>query len=275
MVGGTHYMLLPGPPKEMKPMFLGYGLPWLKGVMSDATPLFSKMLKFAGIGESNLEHALIDLIREQGDPTIAPYAKEGEVTIRLTTRAASEEEALRRMAETEKEIRSRVGEFLYAEEDVTIEQVIYRLLRDKHATLSAAESCTGGLLADLLTTVPGSSSVFRGGVVSYSNELKQAFLDVPHTLLEGEGAPGAISPETAKAMAEGLLRRTGTDYAVAVTGVAGPDPSEGKPVGLVYFGIARKGQDTDVLKSQFSGNRETIKLKAAKAALYHLWKRLI
>ncbi|WP_040948752.1 competence/damage-inducible protein A [Gorillibacterium massiliense] len=271
---GTRYMLLPGPPKEMKPMFLDHGLPWLKGVMGDKAPLYSIMLKFAGIGESALEHRLLDLISAQGEVTIAPYAKEGEVTIRLTTRARSQEEADRRMAGALVEIRERLGEHLFAEEDISIEEAVFRLLARRQATLSAAESCTGGLLSDLLTTLPGISAHFRGGVVSYSNELKHALLDVPLALLEGPGAPGAISPETARAMAEGMLKRAGTDYAVSATGVAGPDPSEGKPVGLVYFGIASKEAETEVIEARFSGNRETIKLKAVKSVLYHLWRRL-
>ena len=273
-VEGTSYMLLPGPPKEMKPMFLDYGLKWVKAKMNGETPLFSRMLKFAGIGESSLEHMLLDLIAGQNELTIAPYAKEGEVAIRLTTRARSQEEADEIMDATLTEIRLRTGVHLFAEEDISIEEAVFHLLTEKKATLAAAESCTGGLVSDLLTTLPGSASHYRGGVVSYSNELKHAFLDVPMELLEGEGAPGAISPETAKAMAEGMLRRAGTDYAVSLTGVAGPDTSEGKPVGLVFFGIAGKAMETEVIEARFSGNRETIKLKAAKSVLYHLWKRL-
>lgn len=269
-----HYILLPGPPREMKMMFTGYAVPWIRKVMTDETPLFSTMLKFAGIGESNLEHALLDMIKEQSDPTIAPYAKEGEVTIRLTTRAISREAAMGKMEVVKEEIRRRVGPYLYAEEDVTIEQVVYNLLRERQATLSAAESCTGGLLADLLTTLPGSSSAFRGGVVSYSNELKMALLGVPSSLLTGKDAPGAVSRETAQAMAEGMLLSAGTQYALSVTGVAGPDTSEGKPVGLVYVGLAEQGALTQIVEYRLSGNRETIKLKAAKAALYLLWQRL-
>ncbi|WP_058304003.1 competence/damage-inducible protein A [Gorillibacterium timonense] len=271
---GKSYILLPGPPKEMIPMFRDYALPWIRSIMTDELPLFSKMLKFAGIGESNLEHALLDLIQEQTDPTIAPYAKEGEVTIRLTSRAATEDEAFSKMEPVKAKIVSRVGEYLYAEEDVTIEEVIFRKLKDNKKTLAVAESCTGGLLSDLLTAIPGSSTVFKGGVVSYSNELKAAFLGVPAELLEGVEAPGAVSSETALAMAQGLLERAETDYAVSITGVAGPDPSEGKPVGLVYFGVASMNAQAEVIEARFNGSRETIKLKAAKSALYYLWKQL-
>lgn len=272
--GSRHYMLLPGPPKEMKPMFTTYGKPWLQSVMSDEAPLYSKMLKFAGIGESSLEHELLDLIEAQQDPTIAPYAKEGEVTIRLATKASSREEAMRKLASTEAMIRERLGEYLYAEEDEVLEQVIIRLLKEQGKTLVAAESCTGGLLSDLITTVPGSSAAFKGGVVSYSNELKNALLRVPQDVLEGKDAPGAVSEQTARLMAENLLESLGADYALSVTGVAGPDSSEGKPVGLVYIGLAKSGGDTEVVKVRYNGNRETIKLRAAKQALYLLWRTI-
>jgi nicotinamide-nucleotide amidase len=271
---GTHYILLPGPPKEMKPMFDHYAKPWLKSVLTDELPLHSKMLKFAGIGESFLEHELIDLIRGQTDPTIAPYAKEGEVTIRLTTRARSPEEGWAKMASTEAEIRKRVGQYLYADQDVTIEWTVLEMLKAQGRTLAVAESCSGGLLSDLITAVPGSSEAFLGGVICYSNALKHKLLGVPMELLEGPDAPGAVSPETAALLAEHLLKSAGTDFAVSITGVAGPSASEGKPVGLVYIGIASKRSETFVQKLQLSGNRETIKLRAAKSALYHLWRKL-
>jgi nicotinamide-nucleotide amidase len=274
-VEGTHYVVLPGPPKEMKPMFENHAKAWLRTVMGDEMPLFSKMLKFCGIGESSLEHALIDLIQSQQDPTIAPYAKEGEVTIRLSTKAYSQEEANQRMASTEQTIRERLGAYLYAQEDIGIEQEVLRLLAEKKATLSVAESCTGGLLSDLITSVPGSSTSFLGGIICYSNRIKHELLKVPATMLEGVGAPGAISAETAQALAEQLLVLLQSDYAISITGVAGPNPAEGKPVGLVYIAVAQKGQPTLVVNVKHTGGRELIKLKAAKTALYHLWKRLV
>lgn len=272
--GNRHYVLLPGPPKEMKPMFDRYAKDWIRSRMDGETPLFSKMLKFAGIGESTLEHELLDLIESQEDPTIAPYAKEGEVTIRLTTRASGQDEADAKMKATEAEIRRRLGAFLYAEEDIGMEQAVVSLLKKTGRTLAAAESCTGGLLSDLITSVPGCSAVFKGGVISYSNELKHRFLQVPMEVLEGEGAPGAVSAETARIMAGNLLDAAGADYALSLTGVAGPEPSEGKPVGLVYIGLAERGQPATAVEVKLSGNREMIKLRAAKHALYQLWVRL-
>lgn len=271
---GTHFILLPGPPKEMKPMFTNYAVPWLRALMTDEIPLYSKMLKFAGIGESNLEHQLLDLIQTQTDPTIAPYAKESEVTIRLTTRALTTFEGERNLQATEEEIRNRLGDHLYADQDVPIEKVVLQLLGEKHQTLAVAESCTGGLLSDLITAVPGSSQSFLGGVICYSNALKHKFLGVPMDVLEGEGSPGAVSSETATILAEQLLVTTGSDIGVSITGVAGPSPSEGKPVGLVFLGFAQKNMATKVMTLQLSGNRESIKHRAAKNALYHLWKQL-
>lgn len=271
---GTHFVLLPGPPKEMKPMFSKYAVPWLQLRMTVEVPLYSKMLKFAGIGESNLEHQLLDLIQSQTDPTIAPYAKEGEVTIRLTTRAHAAAEGELKLQATETEIKKRLGEYLYADQDVPIEMIVLQLLAASKKTLTVAESCTGGLLSDLVTTVPGSSESFLGGIIVYSNTLKNKLLGVPMDILEGEGAPGAVSSETAVILAEQLLVRTGSDFGISVTGVAGPSPSEGKPVGLVYVGLAQKHAKTEVFTLQLSGNRESIKLRAAKRALYQLWKQL-
>ncbi|MFC5702058.1 competence/damage-inducible protein A [Cohnella faecalis] len=273
-VEGTHYLLLPGPPREMKPMFTNDGSAWLRERLGASFALHSVMLKFAGIGESALEDLLIDLIREQADPTIAPYAKEGEVAVRVSTKASDPEDAARKLEGTLTEIRRRTADYLYAEDDVGIEAAVLRLLTGLRGTLSLAESCTGGMIAGMLTTVPGSADAFVGGVVSYSNGVKRKQLGVPEGLLEGEGAPGAISAETAAAMAEGVLAAMDTVYAVSVTGVAGPGSSEGKPVGLVYIGVAERGADTRVEKLQLSGDREGIRLRASKRALYLLWQVL-
>lgn len=272
--GNTRFMLLPGPPNEMKPMFETYGRAWLQKQMPDAMPLYSRMLKFAGIGESNLENLLLDLIDAQQDPTIAPYAKPGEVTIRLTTRAPNQNEAERKMAATLEEIRRRAGNHLYAMEDISLEEAVVAELIRSGRTLSVAESCTGGLVGDLITSVAGSSQAFRGGFLVYSNAMKHQLLGIPMELLEGEGAKGAVSPETAGEMAERTLERTGTDMALSLTGVAGPDPVEGKPVGLVYIGLAERGKPTDVFETRHFGTRDLIKLNAAKRALYHVWSRL-
>lgn len=271
---GTHYMLLPGPPREMKPMFDHDGTDWLKGLLGQAAVLHSVMLRFAGIGESALEDLLIDLIREQSDPTIAPYAKEGEVIIRVSTKAADEEEAARKLEGTLADIRRRTERYLYAEEDIPIEEAVLRLLRSQGRKLALAESCTGGMAAEMITSIPGSSDGFAGGVVSYTNAVKKALLGVPEELLEGQGAPGAVSAETAAAMAEGVRAATDADYGVSITGVAGPSESEGKPVGLVYLGLAERGRPARTEQLQLNGDREGIRIRASKRAFYLLWLAL-
>lgn len=273
-VEGTHYVLLPGPPREMKPMFERQVKPWLEANLEGLEALHTTMLKFAGIGESLLEHELIDLIDAQTDPTIAPYAKEGEVAIRLTTRAGSAEEAERKLKPLEDEIRRRLGKFIYAAEDISLEEYLLRELASRGQTLAVAESCTGGQLSDLLTAVPGSSQAFAGGVISYTNTVKHRVLGIPMEQLEGEGAPGAVSKETAVRMAEAVRTLCGAHYGLSVTGVAGPSASEGKPVGLVYVGVAGGEGEAAAVELQVAGNRSTIKLRAAKSALYQLWKRL-
>jgi nicotinamide-nucleotide amidase len=270
----THYVLLPGPPKEMKPMFEQYAMPWILSKMPNTGALFSRMLKFCGIGESRLEHELKDLITEQSDPSIAPYAKEGEVTIRLTTRANTVEEANKVLDITHQEISNRVGEFLYADEDVPLETVIVRLMKEKELTLSVAESCTGGLFSQLITSIPGSSAMFHGGIICYSNEWKHRSLHIPMEMLEGEDAPGAVSEETAILLAQQIVLLTGSDLGISITGIAGPSTSERKPVGLVYVAIANKNGDTQVHQLNIAGNREMVRVRTVKQVMYQLWKQL-
>ncbi|GKU78699.1 competence/damage-inducible protein A [Paenibacillus sp. L3-i20] len=273
-VDGTLYLLLPGPPKEMKPMIEGPGETWLRTMMGEEKPLFSRLLKFAGIGESNLEAKLIDLIEAQSDPTIAPYAKVGEVSIRVSTKAMTAEEADHKIDRAVEQIKERLGEHLYAQEDVSIETEIVRMLRASRRRLASAESCSGGLFAELITNVPGSSGEFVGGVVTYTNMMKNRLLGIPMTQLEGDGAPGAISESTAAMMAESVRDLSDSDFGVSLTGVAGPAEAEGKPVGLVYFAIAERGKETVVHTTHLSGGRDMIRLRAVKAALYRLWQAL-
>lgn len=272
---GKFYIVLPGPPKEMIPMVQNQAKTWiLQHVLTHEKPIYSKMLKFAGIGESALETRVIDLIEQQSDPTVAPYAKESEVTLRLTTKADSESEAMAKLEGLEQEISSRFADHLYATEDVPIEKTIVDMLTERNLTVSCAESCTGGLLMQTITTIPGSAAVFHGGIVCYSNEMKEKLLNVPHDMLEGESAPGAVSAETAKVLAEQVRMIVDTDFGLSITGVAGPGYSERKPVGLVYIGISRRGKDTAVYELNLKGNRETIRMRSTKTILYHLWKLL-
>lgn len=273
---GTHYIVLPGPPKELMPMFEQEAKPWLlQHVLTGEFPIYSKMLKFAGIGESALDKRLEDLITAQTDPTIALYAKEGEVTVRISTKAASEAEAMVRLNELEARIQERGPEFMYANEDVPIEKVIVDMMADHNWTLSAAESCTGGLVAETLTSIPGSASMFLGGIICYTNQIKEKLVHIPHALLEGDDAPGAVSAEVAEALADHVRMVTDSDFGLSVTGVAGPGYAERKPIGLVYIGLSQRGKETEVHELHLQGNRETIRLRATKALLYRLWQRLV
>ncbi|WP_134686276.1 competence/damage-inducible protein A [Brevibacillus migulae] len=269
---GRAYVLMPGPPSELYPMVEQYVLPYLVSLRPNKQVFHSKVLRFFGIGESALEERLLDLIEQQSNPTIAPYAKEFEVTIRITARASDTEEANRLIAPVETEIRNRVGQFIYGEgESSSLHEVLVEQLKQRDETIAFAESCTGGTLSSLITSVPGSSSIFRGSIICYSNEAKEQLLHVPAAVLQEKGA---VSEETARILAEQIRMKMGTTYGVSVTGVAGPDSVEGKPVGLVYIGLAGKGFDTIVKQVQLAGRRHAIIGRTAKFALFHALQRL-
>lgn len=265
------YILLPGPPSEMKPMFDQYVVPYLHTLIDTPGMLYSKVLRFFGIGESSLVTELADLIEQQTDPTIAPYAKDAEVTLRVTTRASSPEKGEVKLAPVLNEIRRRVGQHIYGEgDDSSLEGILLSVLKEKKESVAFAESCTGGLVSQLITAIPGASESFKGSIVCYSNLAKERLVGVdPYQL----AANGAVSPEVAMQLAKNVREGLESDWGVSITGVAGPEPSEGKPVGLVYIGISSK-EDTTALEFRFAGPRHLIQLRAAKTALFQLWKRL-
>jgi nicotinamide-nucleotide amidase len=268
---GVTFVLLPGPPRELVPMFEQSVLPFLLARMQGRSVIFSHSLSFFGIGESYLEERLKDLITSAGDALVATYAKDAGVTARITVRAATEEEARRKVEPLRLEILRRVGKYCFSEKDETLEEAVLSLLKEQKRTVAVAESCTGGLLAHLFTSVPGSSEVFKGGLVSYSNEGKERLLRVPGSVLAREGA---VSATTAALMAEHARELFGTDFALSVTGVAGPDPVEGKEVGLVFIGFAEKGKLPETREYRLKGMRQRIQLFAAKHALFILQQRL-
>jgi nicotinamide-nucleotide amidase len=263
---GKHYILFPGPPKELQPMFLNQAVPYLHTLSPEKKMVYSKVMRFCGIGESALETQLQDLIDQQTSPTIAPLAKEGEVTLRLTCYSSSVEEAEEEMSEVIQEITSRVGTFLYGWNNDTLEDVVVQLLRQKSLTLSIAESCTGGLLSHYITKVSGASQVFDGGIVCYTDQVKHEQLSVPKETLQKEGA---VSSQVAHFLAESVKEKFQSSIGVSVTGVAGPDTQEGKPVGLVYIGISLPDR-TIVEQVRLAGQRQTIQLRATKIALNYI-----
>jgi len=258
-------IMLPGPPAEMKPMFLNGIVPYL-GKKSEQA-LVSVNMNFFGIGESTLEHELYDLIKNQSDPTIATYAGEGEVRVRLTGRVEKNGEIPDSIKEVKQVIEKRLEKYIYSCGSQTLQQVTGKALMDKGKTLSVAESCTGGRISSIITSVPGISSVFKGTIVSYSNDIKEGLLYVSQNTLREKGA---VSRDTAREMAAGVKRVCRSDIGLAVTGIAGPDGgSEEKPVGLVYTALAAD----DCLmcwETRFAGNREKISTYAAKNAINHL-----
>lgn len=260
---GKIVILLPGPPNELKPMFKNSVFPWL--AKKNAANIYSQTVKICGVGESIVETMIEDLIAEQGNPTVAPYAKTGEVHLRVTAKAESEKEAKKLTKPLVKELKSRFGSNIYTTEaDVTLEMAVVDLLAKNKLTIATAESCTGGLIAARLVNVPGVSEIYKEGIISYSNKAKRKRLGVKKGTL---AKYGAVSEQTAKEMAKGGTFFTGADVCIAVTGIAGPDGGTAeKPVGLTYIGCNVCGKVT-VREYHFMGNRAKIRESAVSAAL--------
>lgn len=232
---GVHLILLPGPPRELKPMFFECAVPYLKR-FSDKT-IISHNIRTFGIGESSMAEKVVDLF-DMKNPTVAPYAKDGEALIRVTAMADSEEEAQEMCRPVIDEIKQRLGDVVYGVDYTCIEEAVVELLREKKLKVATAESCTGGFIAKRITNISGSSDVFECGIVSYSNRIKNEILGVSADDLEKFGA---VSETVACQMAEGALKVSGADIAVSVTGLAGPNgDGTDKPVGLSYIGLADK-----------------------------------
>lgn len=270
---GKVVVMLPGPPFEMVPMFENEVVPRLENLLAGRREVIkSRVLKLYGVGESQLETMLQDLLEKQSNPTLATLAKENEIQLRLTAKASLPERAEKLLAEMEAEIRKRVGQFVFAVDDETMEEVVGILLRQRGATISVAESCTGGLIGHRLTEVPGSSAYFQYGVVTYSNEAKEKLLHVDGELLRRFGA---VSSQVARAMAAGVRELGKTSLGLAVTGIAGPEGGRpGKPVGLVYIALATQAE-VHVESHNFRGPRPVIKKRASQAALNLVRKYLL
>ncbi|WP_419956528.1 competence/damage-inducible protein A [Neobacillus niacini] len=269
--GNRVYMLLPGPPKEMEPMFLHFGAAALSKQVKTDEKIVSRVLRFFGIGEAALETEIIDLIEQQTNPTIAPLAADGECTLRLTAKHHDLQTAEAMLNEVEGNIRSRVGQFLYGYNNTSIVSELMNILKERKLTISAAESLTGGLFQQELTSVPGVSSVLKGGVVCYTNEVKKNVLKVKPETIEKHGV---VSKECAKELAENVAALVGADIGISFTGVAGPAELEGKPVGTVYIGISIRGKQTVVEKLELGGSREANRSRSVKYGCYYLIKLL-
>lgn len=259
---GKIIIMLPGPPSEMKPMFDNYVIPYLKN-FSDHI-FYSKNINIAGMGESSVEAVLSELMRASENPTVAPYCNEGEVRLRITAsvKDAAEGEQLcnsmiKRICETE------VGRYVYGI-DTDLETAAVRLLKKRGEKVATAESCTGGLTAKRITEISGASEVFDGGVVSYANEIKAALLGVKEETL---AAYGAVSPQTAAEMSNGVRKLMNADWGIGITGIAGPTGgTPEKPVGLVYVSVS-SSEKCEVRKLNLRGDRSHVRHLASNYAL--------
>lgn len=267
---GRLIFLLPGPPRELEPMLDDAVLPELRR-RGFTQVIHSRVLRFCGIGESELETRVKDILDRQTNPTIAPLVDADGVTLRITAKAASREEADRLIDPVAALLRERVGSYLYGIDDQDLAAAVGQELLRLGATLAVAESCTGGLLGGRLTAIPGSSAYFLGGIIAYDNSVKHNLLGVPTAILRDKGA---VSRETAAAMAGGVRRVTGADHAVAVTGIAGPGGgTDAKPVGLVYIAYAGS-TGTEVEEQLIQGDRARVRTRTVSLALAGLWRRL-
>lgn len=230
---GVHILVLPGPPRELKPMFQNSALPYLMR-FSDKI-IVSHNIRTFGIGESSMAEKVNDLF-ESENPTVAPYAKDGEALLRVTAMASDKEEAEALCKPVIEEIEKRLSDYVYGVDYNCIEETVVKRLKEKHLKVTAAESCTGGLVAKRITDISGASEIFECGIVSYANEIKHKVLGVSEDDLNEYGA---VSEPVARQMAQGALKISGADIAVSVTGIAGPESdSTNKPVGLIYIGLA-------------------------------------
>lgn len=256
-------ILLPGPPNEMEPMFADHVRPYLAKLTERV--IVSKTVKICGVGESKVETQILDLIDAQTNPTLATYAKTGEVHIRVTASAEDEAAAKKLLKPVVRELKSRFGSNVYStEDDGNLAGAVVDLLAANKKNITFAESCTGGLLSGRLVDVPGASEVYKAGIVTYSNKAKHKLLGVKKRTLR---TFGAVSEQTAREMAKGVAELTEADVAVAVTGIAGPDGgTEEKPVGLVYI-ACKIGDHVEVSEYHFSGNRRKVRESTVAAAL--------
>jgi nicotinamide-nucleotide amidase len=266
-------LTFPGVPREMKTMWRTTAVPYLKAQGWGQQVIYSRTLKFWGIGESNLAEQVAPFLALE-NPTVAPYASNGGVKLRVSTRATDADAAAAAIAPIATQIQHIAGLHYYGDDDDTLALAVGRLLQARQHTVSVAESCTGGGLGQVLTAVPGSSAYFLGGIISYANAVKQHLLGVsPDTLAQR----GAVSAEVAEQMATGVRSRLASDWGVAITGIAGPDGgSAEKPVGLVYIGIAAPDGTVTHQRYLFGsmGSRDWVRHLSAQSALDQLRRQL-
>ena len=266
-----HYMLLPGPPKEMEPMFQFEAKPLLTKMINGETIILSHVMRFYGIGEAELETKVQDLLDNQTNPTLAPLASDGEVTLRLTAKSETETEAWEKIEQLQKEIFDRVGDFVYGYNDDSLASKLRDILVENQLTISAAESMTAGLFQSELASVKGMGAVLAGGMITYTEDIKVNQLGVDKQIIEEYGV---VSSECAEAMASCIKVMCGTNVGVGITGAAGPDAHGGQPAGTVWIGISLNDLPPQSYKLNLSGMRNTNRLRAVKFAVHYLIRLL-
>lgn len=258
---GKIAIFLPGPPREIIPMFKESVYPYLSA-KSDGM-LYSKTLRIYGMGESTVEEHLAEFMKSQTNPTVAPYAKDDETTLRITAKCKDVAEGEGLISPLEAQIRATLGDAVYGSGDTTLYKVVFEMLRQKELSVAFAESCTGGMLAAKLTDIAGASEVFKEGIVTYSNESKMRYLGVSKDTLTQYGA---VSTQTAYEMVNGLKKCSDADVCVSITGIAGPGGEcSDKPTGLVYIGISYADK-IEVRECRFAGDRARVRSRACLAA---------
>lgn len=259
------FLLLPGPPREMTMMFDTEAKPKLQAVYGQQAQIYSRVLRFFGIGESKLVTDLQTLIDDQQQVTIAPYAKTNEVTLRLSAQADSKPAAQAALDTVEQQIIAKVGIYFYGYgDDNSLAQVVVKTMITRQLSVTAAESLTAGAFQSTIGSVPGVSAIFPGGVVTYANAAKHQLVNVPQTTID---QAGVVSEATAIAMADGARAMLHTDVALSFTGVAGPDELEGQPAGTVWIGLAYRQRPTIGRLYHFAGDRQKIRERSVMAGL--------
>ena len=257
-IEGFTILTFPGVPSEMKEMWKETAVNYIKNNFSDGYIFFSNTLKFSGIGESTISEK-IDKLLKLKNPTVAPYANLGEVKLRITARAKNELEARNIINPVKEKLKKEFSKFIFGENNESLSSVLIKELRQREESLVFAESCSGGLLSSSITAIPGSSQVFKGSIISYSNELKQSLLNIPENLIKKFGA---VSEEVAETMAINAKEKLNSDWSIAISGIAGPSGgNKEKPVGLVYISIAGPNDQITNIKKIFSSTRNRIEIQ--------------
>ncbi len=268
---GKFIACMPGVPREMRPMLTELLIPFLRERYAIVDGIYTRVLHTVNLGESEIDHRIDDLFRAGENPKIAVLAHEGLCDVKIMAKARSAEEAQTMLAPLEAQVRERLDGFIFGADDTTLAAAVHALLQPNGQTIAVAESCTGGRIAAALTAVPGASRSFLGGIVAYDNAVKIAELGVSEATLERFGA---VSEETAIEMARGARKRLGTSYAIATTGIAGPDGGTAeKPVGLVWFATDVEGE-THTFHFNFRGDRDAVQRRASVMALGLVWRLL-